>query len=338
MEVNVPELEGAKPFESGSFMCSFRSAEHNKWEVSCKRPYEIWMCANSDPDSVVKKYAVDQQHVAVCHKKASGCTYKSENGFDYLILHPGFPNGGESFADIHAPWGNCMADVPSDGAIILVCAAGALDADLDNDLARVEEAFGDGEEISVILSTNEGEFCETFLDTADILREVKRAGYAGKILKAGEQIFSGSFVDNDICEGAHLSVVRSGGPPTKFAFTDLRFSESSGAFASFGSVKLEGEPTRIVIDYAWKDQGWGNRKGRMQLSVVDGLLESRIGADMFGIAEHAMTQGQLVLDESNASQFLAHCNEGTMLELQRSVGGGGGHRLEIGNFTGQVEY
>ena len=77
------------------------------------------MCESDDPSTVVATHPIEQQHEIVIHKKSDGVLYKEDDEAHYLTFYPGFPRGGESFADVHAPWGTCFSDVPRDGAAII---------------------------------------------------------------------------------------------------------------------------------------------------------------------------------------------------------------------------
>lgn len=77
------------------------------------------MSESIDFKSAVSTHPIEKQYQAVIHKKADGVYYQVDGDNHYLIFYPGFPNGGESFADIHAPWGNRFDDIPTDGAVIL---------------------------------------------------------------------------------------------------------------------------------------------------------------------------------------------------------------------------
>ena len=69
--------------------------------------------------NVITTHPIEQKHKATLHKKADGATYEVVGDTHYLIFYPGFPNGGQSYADIHAPWGTCFKDIPKGGAVVL---------------------------------------------------------------------------------------------------------------------------------------------------------------------------------------------------------------------------
>lgn len=106
----------------GSFHAIYLNEVRNKWSVTCDCDYEILFCQGPDPNKCIEKHSVDRKHEAGIHKLEKGCIYKEDDKYGYLIFYPGFPDGGKSYADVHAPWGNnfnkCKA-VPKDGSIIL---------------------------------------------------------------------------------------------------------------------------------------------------------------------------------------------------------------------------
>uniref|UniRef100_A0A6C0BUZ3 DUF5672 domain-containing protein n=1 Tax=viral metagenome TaxID=1070528 RepID=A0A6C0BUZ3_9ZZZZ len=118
---NVPHTLDVKQ-EIGPFTVKYDNEKRNRWHISCKNHYEILMCYKDDPNTVAKTYNIDKTHEACIHKKAPGLKYMSKDNDLYLIFYPGFPNGGEAWADIHAPTGRHFqhcTHLPRDGAIIL---------------------------------------------------------------------------------------------------------------------------------------------------------------------------------------------------------------------------
>lgn len=104
----------------GSFTVNLTNKEKNRWIVSCDFDYEILFCKNNNPESVVKTHKINRGIESFIHKKESGCFYLNKDNNIYLIFYPGFPNGGEPWADINAAshFNHCH-DLPKDGAIIL---------------------------------------------------------------------------------------------------------------------------------------------------------------------------------------------------------------------------
>lgn len=92
----------------------------NRWLITSNNNYEILFCKNPDPTSCVKSYKVHDYIESTIHKKTSGIYKKEDNDYIYIIFYPGFPNGGEPWADITASghYNHCR-ELPKDGAIIL---------------------------------------------------------------------------------------------------------------------------------------------------------------------------------------------------------------------------
>eukprot|EP01129_Flabellula_baltica_P005748 TRINITY_DN20_c0_g1_i3.p1 TRINITY_DN20_c0_g1~~TRINITY_DN20_c0_g1_i3.p1 ORF type:complete len:131 (-),score=27.76 TRINITY_DN20_c0_g1_i3:14-406(-) len=81
----------------------------------------------------------------------------------------------------------------------------------------------------------------------------------------------------------------------------------------------------------WKDQGFGNQKGRVFLSVTrDGsaVIERH---SVFGVAAHEWEDQTVELNASNLPD-IANIRGGDVVELSYYVGGGGGHKLYIDSF------
>jgi len=103
-------------------------------DVKCASPYKIHLCRAADISTSVRNVSVDPKHVAILHRKTGPRTsthagavidarieHRATNGaFSSLIIFEGgFPNGGETFADVHAPWGTVLEDIPRDGSVII---------------------------------------------------------------------------------------------------------------------------------------------------------------------------------------------------------------------------
>ena len=104
----------------GPFTVNLTHKGKNRWIISSEFDYEILFCKNNNPESVVKSHKINHGIESCIHKKESGCYYLNKDNNIYLIFYPGFPNGGECWADINAGghFGHCR-DLPKDGAIIL---------------------------------------------------------------------------------------------------------------------------------------------------------------------------------------------------------------------------
>jgi len=107
----------------GHFTIEFINKKNNKWEFVCKNNYEIMFCSSSSPDSCIQLHKIDRCHRAIVHKKGDGCFYFFKNEYTYIGFR-GFPNGGESYADIQAPERQSFQHarmLPKNGVILVRC-------------------------------------------------------------------------------------------------------------------------------------------------------------------------------------------------------------------------
>eukprot|EP00931_Biecheleriopsis_adriatica_P011662 TRINITY_DN112740_c0_g1_i1.p1 TRINITY_DN112740_c0_g1~~TRINITY_DN112740_c0_g1_i1.p1 ORF type:complete len:263 (+),score=38.09 TRINITY_DN112740_c0_g1_i1:109-897(+) len=103
----------------GPFQVRLTNWHINRWEAKCDGEYEILCCEDDDLERVTARHAIGQQHTAVVHKKAKGCHYYKAGNYAYVVFYPGFPQGGEGNADVHAPWGTVFRDIPRNGSAML---------------------------------------------------------------------------------------------------------------------------------------------------------------------------------------------------------------------------
>ena len=88
---------------------------------------------------------------------------------------------------------------------------------------------------------------------------------------------------------------------------------------------------KICVSFDWKDQGWGNRKGYLELILKreDGsVASSRMLSNT--LAEHERQSINFELDTSE--DVIQQYNPGYIYEVARHVGGGGGHQLFVYDF------
>lgn len=136
----------------GPFTLIFDNAKRNRWHITSKYDYEILMCYKDDPETVSKTYKVDKEHEACIHKKAPGCKFIVRGDELFLVFYPGFPNGGESWADVHAPSGRHFqhcTHLPKNGAIILKTKIGDYGSKVKDGISITEVKKGLSKEVSV---------------------------------------------------------------------------------------------------------------------------------------------------------------------------------------------
>ena len=111
---------------------------------------------------------------------------------------------------------------------------------------------------------------------------------------------------------------------TNFDISGVNSSDSSGTVQDWFSVELTNEFDFFTLSFNWKDQGWGNRKGRLYYSLS--------GTDWtnFGLlAGHQFTEQMNTITRSQLASF----TQPITLNFGYVVGGGGGHNLQVNNAT-----
>jgi len=90
----------------------------------------------------------------------------------------------------------------------------------------------------------------------------------------------------------------------------------------------------VLLALTWRDQGWGNRKGRIVIAAAEGgrvrpAPDPRCGEDVVyasGIAEHAARRIDVTFRPKDGETY----------HLWYVVGGGGGHSLHLSNVRIQI--
>ncbi|MAD74033.1 MAG: hypothetical protein CML20_04415 [Rheinheimera sp.] len=80
--------------------------------------------------------------------------------------------------------------------------------------------------------------------------------------------------------------------------------------------EFQGRMVAFELMMTWRDQGWGNRKGRVFYQIND------FDPVYLDLAEHNLTSETFSIQDITAPA-------GSVLRLYYTVGGGGGHRLLI---------
>ena len=97
----------------------------------------------------------------------------------------------------------------------------------------------------------------------------------------------------------------------------------------------------LSLEWEWRDQGYGNRKGMLWVQLVRGdeVLADSL-EDFPTLAPHV--SGPIGVMESETSLIKNHSvvnlsRPGDKLRFMINVGGGGGHQLKLRNFKAKVE-
>ena len=83
------------------------------------------------------------------------------------------------------------------------------------------------------------------------------------------------------------------------------------------------------LSICWSDQGWGNRKGAVQMSLLSSSGSTGTSCQLtrvFGIAPHAVAE-EIVDLTAGSSPLIAAARPGDRIEFSAKIGGGGGHAL-----------
>ena len=157
----------------GHFTIEFINKKHNKWEFVCKNDYEIMFCSSSSPDSCIQLHKIDWCHQAIVHKKGDGCFYFFTNEYTYIGFK-GFPNGGESYADIQAPERQSFQHarmLPKNGVILVRCRN-----ELSKEILSESSESSDGvPKLNYLLFTGVGYYNQLFsLETAVFLAHISK--------------------------------------------------------------------------------------------------------------------------------------------------------------------
>ena len=90
-------------------------------------------------------------------------------------------------------------------------------------------------------------------------------------------------------------------------------------------------PTAGTITCTWKDQGWGNWKGKLHLNLLAPDGAHKVTYIVPGVAPHEPEDLEVVLVETDA--VLAEATSGCKYQITALVGAGGGHELHLTNLV-----
>lgn len=115
---------------------------------------------------------------------------------------------------------------------------------------------------------------------------------------------------------------------------------STGAWQCHDSYEVQSGLLGISLEFQWKDQGWGNQKGRLDLR-----LERGAGTASFEVvADHPISStlvphewGTVATTISADALVVSKARKGDRLVLRFMVGGGGGHELHVRSFRASFQ-
>ena len=99
----------------------------------------------------------------------------------------------------------------------------------------------------------------------------------------------------------------------------------------FDGAPLPARVKKLSLSVEWKDQGWGNRKGQIFVSLVQGRSKQIVAERLqpLGIALHHWDTATAELTDD---QIVTQAQQGDFYRFTRNAGGGGGHELKVKNF------
>ena len=106
----------------------------------------------------------------------------------------------------------------------------------------------------------------------------------------------------------------------------------------FDGPTMKGKVKRFRASVRWKDQGWGNRKGRLMVKLMRRVSdEKKVVAEntnLFGIVPRPEDTSECCLVNDPVVQL---AEPGDYYSFERNAGGGGGHTLKVKNFRVVLE-
>lgn len=104
----------------------------------------------------------------------------------------------------------------------------------------------------------------------------------------------------------------------------------------FDGPKLSSMVIKLQVSVLWKDQGWGNRKGEIYVTLMRPAADKAEPVEvatyrrLFGIAEHFEKEAKNVIRRDHP--VVAKAKAGDFYRFMNNAGGGGGHELDGKNF------
>lgn len=123
-------------------------------------------------------------------------------------------------------------------------------------------------------------------------------------------------------------------PGMKLRGRDLRGEEQDATSPYLTTKPLPNPFDNLSLSFRWKDQGWGNRKGRVYLLLKRaGQTICEVGYQELGLAPHERAKVRLDITpeslNSRCAAFQQSARAGDIVEVWYETGGGGGHELNV---------
>lgn len=103
----------------------------------------------------------------------------------------------------------------------------------------------------------------------------------------------------------------------------------------FSGPRLTRSVKKLLISLKWKDQGWGNRKGDIFLTLMRGEEAVAVKYHPLGVAPHKEEEARTELMND---PIITEAREGDYYKFSKNPGGGGGHQLTVKNYRVAVHY
>ena len=104
----------------------------------------------------------------------------------------------------------------------------------------------------------------------------------------------------------------------------------------FDAPKFSYYIEKMTISFEWKDQGWGNRKGKIWLQIFRGSkMVHETTAYLCGVAPHKW--GDVKVSLSSKDAVVRAFRPGDYFRFMGDVGRGGNHAIYVRNFKFLVE-
>lgn len=127
----------------------------------------------------------------------------------------------------------------------------------------------------------------------------------------------------------------SGGAPVVFDLPGVRSQHncSDSYYPFWHSERLPSKVESVSVKCQWRDQDWGNKKGRMRAVLIrEG--EQKVVVDLFGVCRADGRTGfkGAMKSLSSSHPLVSKAQPGDSIMVEFCVGGGGGHELHIKDF------